>query len=238
MPNTHELLISDITEMGPGYCVLGIEPAPGGRWRTVRPVPQGAYAWPREFPHQRGHYIRADLSPTETDPPHFEDHAALRLTATNRTATEEELVACLRQAELAASLLGLFGTPVQPSPYGGGAVWVHPYEASRSVSGCVLQDVRFEIFDADEEARLRCRLLLASGEALHSLPVVDRGWNWVLRRLLDAGRAQEKLNGPIRERVVRSKCRLARIGLARPKEERCWLMLDSLFPEPKESWLE
>lgn len=160
------------------------------------------------------------------------------MTATRRAATEEELVACLRQAELAASLIGLFGTPAQPSPYGGSAVWVHPYAASRSVCGCVLQDIRFEILVDDEEARLRCRLLLASGEALHSLPVVDRQWNWLLRRLLDMGSAREKLNGKIRERVVQSKCRLARIGLARPKEERCWLMLDSLFPEPQESWLE
>ncbi len=120
-----------------------------------------------------------------------------------------------------------------------------PYAASRSVSGCVLQDVRFEIFVDEEEARLRCRLLLASGEALHSLPVVDRQWNWLLQRFLEGGSAAEnvagarkKLNGEIRERVVQSKCRLARIGLTRPKEERCWLMLDSLFPEPQESWLE
>ncbi len=102
----------------------------------------------------------------------------------------------------------------------------------------MLQDVRFEVFVADEEARLRCRLLLASGEALQSLPVVCRQWNWLLQRLLEGDRVREKLNGPIRERVVQSKCRLARIGLTRPKEERCWLMLDSLFPEPQESWLE
>lgn len=68
MPDTHELLISDITEMGRGYCVLGIEPAPSGRWRTVRPMPQNAYAW-LEFPHQRGDYIRVELTPRQTDPP-------------------------------------------------------------------------------------------------------------------------------------------------------------------------
>jgi hypothetical protein len=31
--------------------------------------------------------------------------------------------------------------------------------------------------------------------------------------------------------------RFARIGLARPNSGRCWLMLDSLFPQPQESWL-
>ncbi len=118
MPDAHELLISDITEMGPGYCVLGIEPAPGGRWRTVRPMPQSAYAW-REFPHRRGDYIRVELTPRQTDPPHLEGHVTSRLVATNRAATEEELVACLRQAELAASLIGLFGTPASAQPLRG-----------------------------------------------------------------------------------------------------------------------
>ncbi|PYV18962.1 MAG: hypothetical protein DMG21_03335 [Acidobacteria bacterium] len=47
------------------------------------------------------------------------------------------------------------------------------------------------------------------------------------------------LNGGIRKRVLESPNRFARIGLAGAKEgeEKCWLMLDSLFPQPEESWL-
>src|SRR5206468_12765691 len=57
-------------------------------------------------------------------------------------------------AEMAASIEGLFGAPVQPSPRGGRAVWVKPSDAVRSVCGCVPCDIRFQIYTHEDEIRL------------------------------------------------------------------------------------
>ena len=241
MAAARELLLSDITEMGPGFCVLAIEPGGAGRWQTVRPLPQRSMAWPAPFPHKRRDYVRAELFPFETDPPHFEDHQTGELRPTGRTATEADLVGGLRQAEMAASIPELFGASVQPSPHGGSAVWVKPSEAARSICGCVPRDIRFQIYTDEGQTRFRAQLSLESGETLRSLPFVDHDWNRFLRHLLGSATADEvrrKMNGPIRARLRESALLLTRIGLTRPwKEGVCWLMLDSLFPQPKVSWL-
>ena len=46
------------------------------------------------------------------------------------------------------------------------------------------------------------------------------------------------LNGRIRKALLADTSRFARIGLSRLWREGCYLMLDSLFPQPKESWLD
>ncbi len=146
---------------------------------------------------------------------------------------------------MAASIADLFGAPVQPSPRGGSSVWVQPSEATRSICGCVPRDIRFQLFTHEGEVRFRARLLLDSGETLASLPFVDRDWNRLIRHVLEGSTAEDavvevrrKLNGPVRRRLLESKIRLARIGLTRSWQDgMCWLMLDSLFPQPKVSWL-
>jgi hypothetical protein len=90
-------------------------------------------------------------------------------------------------------------------------------------------------------------LALPSNESLNSIPVVDREWNLFLReivtRIKEAGRwyrAEQFLNRFVRRELIRSVNRFARIGLARPEKAqpgKCGLMLDSLFPQPKEPWL-
>ena len=50
-------------------------------------------------------------------------------------------------------------------------------------------------------------------------------------------RAQQFLNGFVRARLMASSNRFARIGLPRPFYGKCWLMLDSLFPQPEKAWL-
>ncbi len=81
---------------------------------------------------------------------------------------------------------------------------------------------------------------------ISSIPVVDREWRHFASQLMQRIRRSNPL--PLAERFLnRSVCnkllampqRLARIGLPRPREDKkCWLMLDSLFPQPKGPWLD
>jgi hypothetical protein len=88
--------------------------------------------------------------------------------------------------------------------------------------------------------------VLQSGETLNSLPVVDRDWRHFFNDLVQrhsefriTPRLETLLNRSIWRELMRAPCRFARIGLARGKqmEGKCWLMLDSLFPQPKPGWL-
>ena len=152
----------------------------------------------------------------------------------------------LRRAELSANLDGLFGCPLHVDTQGGNA-WAEAASATRSICGCEFRNIRFRVFSEHGEANLRAKLLLPSGEILYSLPVVDREWRQFFSELIrsqaqsgTAPSAEAFLNGSIRTELLRSPHRFARIGLARGRsneEKKCWLMLDSLFPQPNTAWL-
>ena len=154
---------------------------------------------------------------------------------------EVELVAMLHKAEVSADLEKLFGCELHTDTHGGNA-WVDPGSATRSICGCQFKNIRFRVFQDAGEVNLRARLVLQSGETLNSLPVVDREWRRFLSDLIH--RSSESgvspasegfLNRSIWGKLMRAPYRFARIGLARGKqmEGKCWLMLDSLFPQPK-----
>lgn len=107
-------------------------------------------------------------------------------------------------------------------------------------------NARFRIFVDPEDVTLRAKLVLPSGETLDSLKIVDRQWRQFLANLInrlskppDRDGLQAFFNRSIHAELMRNSNRFARIGLARakPREEKCWLMLDSLFPQPNASWL-
>ena len=154
--------------------------------------------------------------------------------------SEVELVDMLRSAEVSSDLGGLFGCELNTGSFGGNA-WVDPRSATRSICGCQFENI---IFDVRFKPTLRVGLALQSGERLNSLHVVDRDWCRFLECLLE--RPSESrittnlgvfLNRSIRQEVMQAPHRFARIGLPRPSEGKCWLMLDSLFPQPKAAWL-
>jgi hypothetical protein len=236
-----ELLISEITRMKAGHCVLGLE-RNQGNFRSIRPMPPSAIAW-RGFPYQRTDRVAFSLSVFSVIQPHFEDRQAADPQRLG-SVTERELVGCLKLAEVAASVQELFGCPVHPSARGGPSVWVNPDDARRSISGCEIRSFRFSF--RLYPASIRVALVLPSGEILESLPVVDRDWHEFIalfeqksRDVPHLGLRLEKyFNSFIHERIMTSPIRFARIGLARPdKDGCCWLMLDSLFPLPQREWL-
>jgi len=107
--------------------------------------------------------------------------------------------------------------------------------------------MRFRVYIDAAKVKLVAMVALASGEVLHSLPVVDRAWRQfvaeLVRRLpkLPARSELDALfNRSIRPRVMDNPVHFVRIGLPRPKQEKdkCWLMLDSLFPQPDVTWLD
>ena len=158
---------------------------------------------------------------------------------------EVELVGMLQGAEVSANLEGLFGCELHIDTPGGNA-WVDPGSATRSICGCQYKNIRFRVFRGAGELNLRARLVLQSGETLNSLPVVDREWRRfssdLIHRSSEAGVSlapEGFLNRSIWGKLMRAPYRFARIGLARGKkmEGKCWLMLDSLFPQPKTEWL-
>lgn len=240
-----ELILSDITVMGPGYCVIGLEQLASGTFRSVRPLPPQRFAWREPFPWQRGNCVKLDGRRDPAPRPHIEDLQSSGLQDAGRSVDEDELVSCLKKAEVSEDLEHLFECPVQTSA-GGGALWVPPSEAARSVCGCEYLNLRFRLFPEPEGFNLRAELTLGSNERVPSIPIVDREWRRFAGQLRqriprpDALTFAERfLNGRIRNALMLSTRCFARIGLPRPREDqRCWLMLDSLFPQPAESWLE
>jgi hypothetical protein len=240
-----ELIVSDITEMGSGLCVIGIELATGDLFRSVRPIPPLGFAWDRAFPHKRGSQVRFTSRPTSVCPPHCEDQNTNGLQASGTCPSEVELVGMLQRAEVSTELEGLFGCELHVDTKGGNA-WVDSSQASSSICGCLYTNLRFLVFQDPNRITLRARLVLVSGETLNSLPVVDREW----RRFIDEvteRRAQSGgyfdleryLNRFIRRKLLQALHGFARIGLARADNgHKCWLMLDSLFPQPDASWLD
>ena len=238
-----EVIVSDITIMGAGYCVLALEQAGPGAFRSIRPMPLWGFAWRAPFPHRRGDHVECDLRPRrEVRPPHVEDLEPGSLQVSQRKISEASLIRCLEQAEFSENLRGLFGADLRTS--GGGNAWVVPGEAARSICACRYRNVWFQLFQNAEGLRLRARLSLSSGESLRSLPVVDREWQSFLEAAFGPRipadrlkRSEAALNRALYPKFRSSARPLARIGLAREGAGKCWLMLDSLFPQPQEVWL-
>ena len=240
-----ELILSDITEMGSGLCVIGMEPACENLFRSVRPIPPRGFAWDRSFPYQRGNGVRFASRQTSAFPPHCEDQNTFGLQASGRCLNELELVSMLQRAEVSAEMEGLFGCELHTDTNGGNA-WVDPSQADRSICGCLYRNIRFLVFKDPSRVTLRARLVLISGETLNSLPVVDRVWrrfmDEVVERLAKSQREidlDRYLNRIIRHKLLQALHGFARVGLARADNgNKCWLMLDSLFPQPDASWLD
>jgi hypothetical protein len=240
-----ELILSDITEMGSGFCVIGIESVGENLFRSVRPIPPQGFAWDRSFPYQRGNGVRFASRHTSVLPPHAEDQNTFGLQASGRCLKELELVDMLQRAEVSAELEGLFACELHAGTNGGNA-WVDPSQASRSICGCLYRNLRFLVFQDPSRVTLRARLVLISGETLNSLPIVDREWrrfmDEVVERLAKSQRPidlDRYLNRVVRHKLLQALHAFARIGLARADNGRkCWLMLDSLFPQPDSSWLD
>ncbi|HKM90976.1 MAG TPA: hypothetical protein VJX29_10185 [Candidatus Acidoferrales bacterium] len=235
-----ELILSEITRMAQGYCIIGLEPQ-GNAFRSVRPMPQRSHAWGHPWPHSRGDRLRFRLASLPSVRPHVEDFQAAGAPACTGRVAEGELLRCLRAAETGRKTEELFGSALQTNPQGGGAAWVNAREATRSICGCEFRFVRFH-WKLD---RWRAELQLTSGESLKSLPIVDRDWNDFLDEAAKLGGSQNPqervrsfLNGPVAAAIWKDENRFARLGLARPNPQGvCWLMLDSLFPLQKREWL-
>lgn len=233
--------------MGPGYCVIGIEQVSPGSFRSVRPFPPArGFAWREPFPHKRSDLVHGRFIPvTKARPPHTEDCQSLGLKRTGRSLGEAELVSALKQAEVTSGFEEMFGCAIVV-PNSRGNCWIPSGQGTRSVCGCEVKNIRFRIFQDPGRLTLRARLVCSSGERLETLPVVDREWVALLHRLVDhykdhhaVFRAEKFLNGVLRRELMNSPNLFARIGLARgTQDEKCWLMLDSLFPQPTDSWFD
>jgi len=231
-----ELLISEITRMGQGFCVIGLERASSG-FSSVRPVPWGGGAW-IQFPFERANKLTYDFDPMPVTGPHFEDQRAAHPRKLG-AVPETELVQSLKQAEVATSVTSLFGCCPRPSSTG---MYVNPGDAKRSVCGCEINAIHFNFY-AD---RIRVSLALTTGDTLVDLPLVDRDWCEFADALKDKigdqpripARMQDCFDSIVEKQIASSPLRFARIGLTRIMHQgHCWLMLDSLFPLPKTAWL-
>jgi len=233
-----ELILSDITRMAGGHCIIGLEKY-GERYRSIRPLPARhpeANAWPAAFPHRRGDRLHFELSTVEVFRPHLEDRKSTGVRGENGNVDEEELRECLRRAEVAETVKDLFGCPVQPGKTGAS---VHAPKAARSICGAQARKVRLKW----EANALRAYIALASGDVLADLPVVDRSWRLFVETVI------EKMGGASRGRRVNrwlgglaldSLGCFVRLGLTRPHPPRwgrCQVMLDTLLPMPRQSWL-
>jgi len=240
-----DLTLSDITIMREGYCVVGLEQAAQGVFHSVRPMPPRGYAWREPFHYGRGTMVRFVPVATLASSPHLEDQNTEGLAPAGQEVGEVKLIDMLRRAEVSDDLVGLFVCELHADSERGNS-WADPSSATRSICGFEFKNIRFRVFGERGDVNLRARLVLPSGEILNSLPVVDRDW----RRFFDdwapgsppsrtAPSPETFLNQSIRVKLMRAPYRFARIGLARQRlnEKKCWLMLDSLFPQPNAAWL-
>jgi hypothetical protein len=233
-----KLLITEITRMGPAFCVIGLQ-REKDKIQSVRPVTATANSW-LHFPYQRGDVLQCDLAPFSGAKPHIEDRVSTSGFEKESTVPEPEVVTYLRKAETAESLPDLFGCALHENKSGSG-LFAKPPEAKRSVCGTVTQNLRLE-FCANE---LRATLALSSGEVLRDLPVVDRDWRDFIEAALAIRRGANRLarlerflNSQFHYKVLSCPHHFIRLGLTRPYHELCWLMLDTLIPLPKQDWLE
>jgi len=233
-----KLLITEITRMGPAFCVIGLQ-RENERIHSIRPVPSSANGW-IHFPHQRGDILECSLTPFPGAKPHIEDRVSTRAFQKSSALAEAEIVPFLRRAELARSLPELFGCKIHENKKGSG-LYAMPSEAQRSICGCETQNLRLEIC-ANE---LRGSLVLPSGEVLRDLPAVDHDW----RNFVDAALAPDRganrlprlerfLNSNFHYKIMSCPHHFIRLGLTRSYNGLCWLMLDTLFPLPQKDWLE
>lgn len=233
-----KLLITEITRMGPAFCVIGLQ-REKDKIRSVRPVSATANSW-MHFPHRRGDVLQCDLAPFFGAKPHIEDRVSTRGFQKESTLSEAEVVTHLRKAEFANSLPELFGCTLKENKNGSG-LFAMPLEAKRSICGTATQNLRLE-FCANE---LRATLALSSGEVLRDLPVVDRDWRDFMDAALADGRGANRavrlerfLNSQFHYKILSCPYHFIRLGITRPYQGVCWLMLDTLFPLPKYEWLE
>ena len=233
-----KLLITEITRMGPAFCVIGLQ-HDQKTFQSIRPIPSTAHGW-RHFPHQRGEIIECSLAPFSGTAPHVEDRVSTRGFRKHYTITEDEVAGYLGRAECSESLSGLFGCRIYENKRGTGAHAL-PGEARRSICGCHTENLRLELCGNE----LRATLVLTSGELLRDLPVVDRDWLDFMDAALAEGRGANRsarferfLNSEFHYKIMSCPHHFVRIGLTRPYRDVCWLMLDTFFPLPKPEWLE
>jgi len=240
-----EVILSDITIMRDGYCVIALEQVAPDEFRSVRPSPLWGFAWRPPFPHRRGDHVECDLRPrTGAHPPHLEDLQPGELKATGRKTAEMDLIRCLRHAEFAENLQDLFGADLHTS--GGGNAWVMASEATRSICACRYKSIWFQLIHNAAGLRLRAKLGLYSGESLRSAPVVDMEWQRFIEAVFPRGirpgeiqAATKDFNRALYPHLRNAMRSYSRIGLAREDDAgKCWLMLDSLFPQPQKDWLD
>lgn len=232
------LLITEITRMGPAFCVIGLA-LDAETIHSIRSLPMSGKGWPH-FPYRRGDILETSFPRLPSPRPHVEDRTSLRSFQKAGEVEEAEIVGYLRKAETALSLAELFGCRIRENQRGAGD-YAEPAEAQRSICGCETQNLRIELCGNE----LRASLVLPSGEALRDLPLVDRDWN----NFIDAAIAQDReanrharlegfLKNKFHHKVISCAHHYVRLGLTRPFHDRCWVMLDTLFPLPSREWLE
>lgn len=233
-----KLLITEITRMGPAFCVIGLQ-RDQENFRSIRPVSTSVSGW-LHFPYQRGEVLECSLTPFSSAPPHVEDRVSTRDFRKSAAVAESDVVGYLRKAECADSLGDLFGCSIRENKQGSGA-YALPADARRSICGSDTENLRIELCGNE----FRATLALTSGEVLRDLPLVDRDWLDFLDAALAqnrganrAARLERFLNSQFQYKIMSCPHHFVRIGLTRPYRDVCWLMLDTLFPLPRAEWLE
>jgi hypothetical protein len=233
-----KLLITEITRMGPAFCVIGLQ-HDQQKFQSIRPVLSSAHGW-RHFPYQRGEILECSLGPFSGTAPHIEDRISTRGFRKCSAVAEHEVAGYLRKAECSDYLRDLFECRIYENKRGSGTHAL-PAEARRSICGCRTQNLRLELCGNE----LRATLVLSSGELLRDLPVVDRDWLDFMDAALAESRGANRavrferfLNSQFQYKIMSCPHHFVRIGLTRPYRDVCWLMLDTLFPLPKAEWLE
>src|ERR1700674_2269778 len=97
-----KLLITEITRMGPAFCVIGLQ-REDEKIQSIRPMPSSGHSW-LNFPHQRGDILECALTPLPGPSPHIEDRVSTRGFQKSAAMIAPEIAKRLRKAEVLRSL--------------------------------------------------------------------------------------------------------------------------------------
>lgn len=226
------LTITDLTQMGNGVCIAGID----GQGNCVRPVVRGGVRKQHLF---RGRniviYPRAvvefDLSGTNVTPPHIED-----MTFDPRSLVSgEDCGDAAWKTVLEESSFPSIDTMFDGVLVGGRRV--PPGSATRSLGTIADAEIEEIYVDSYNDSKFRLNLIDPSGDRYIKLPINDLAFIAYFLSLIEASGSEAEAESLVNNKLASVNKTYIRIGLARPAtlgnyERACWTQVTGIYTFP------
>ncbi len=223
------LTITDLTQMGNGVCIAGID----GQGNCVRPVVRGGVRKQHLF---RGRHIvifpRAvvefDLSGTRVTPPHIEDMTFDPRSLVSREDSGDASWEKVLEESSFPSINTMFDGFLV------GRRRVPPGSATRSLGTIADAEIEEIYVDSYNHSKFRLNLIDPSGDRYVKLPINDLAFRAYFQNLIDASGSEAEAESFVNNNLASVNKTYIRIGLARPVplgsyERACWTQVTGIY---------